>query len=77
MLTQHQHQHWPGRFDPGHCRACAHEAGLLDHYRRVQQEEDRLRTATRSARQARSYANWALWAASVGTVMAVIALLRG
>jgi hypothetical protein len=75
MLTQHQHR--PGRFDPGHCRACAHEAGLLDHYRRVQHEEDSLRTTTRLARQARSYAGWALWASSVGIVVAAIALLRG
>jgi hypothetical protein len=29
MLTQHRHQ--PGRFDAGHCRARAHQAGLLDH----------------------------------------------
>jgi hypothetical protein len=75
MLTQHQHR--SGRFDPGKCRACTHEAGLLDHYRRVQQEEDSLREATRSARQARSYASWALWAPSAGTVVATVALLRG
>jgi alpha-beta hydrolase superfamily lysophospholipase len=75
MLTQHQHR--LGRFDPGHCRACAHEAGLLDHYRRVQQEEDRLRATMRSARQARSYASWALWVSSAGTVVAAIALVRG
>jgi alpha-beta hydrolase superfamily lysophospholipase len=75
MLTQHQHR--SGRFDPGHCWACAHEAGLLDHYRRVQQEEDSLREATRSARQARSYASWPLWASSAGTVVAAVALLRG
>ena len=74
MLTQHQHR--SGRFDPGHCRACAHAAGLLDHYRRVQQEEDSLREAMRSARQARSYASWALWASSAGTVVATVALLR-
>jgi alpha-beta hydrolase superfamily lysophospholipase len=75
MLTQHLHR--PGRFDPGHCRACAHQAGLLDHYRRVQQEEDRLRATTRSARQARSYASRALWVSSAGTVVAAIDLLRG
>jgi hypothetical protein len=76
MLTQHLHR--PGRFDPGHCRACAHQAGLLDHYRRVQQEEeDRLRATMRSARQARSYASWALWVSSAGTVVAAIALVRG
>ena len=75
MLTQHLHR--PGRFDPGHCRACAHEAGLLDHYRRVQQEEDSLRDTARLARQARSYAGWALWLSGVGIVVAAIALLRG
>ena len=41
MLTQHHHE--PGLFDAGHCRACADQAGLLDHYRRVQREEARLR----------------------------------
>ena len=75
MLTQHLHR--PGRFDPGHCRACAHEAGLLDHYRRVQQEEDSLQATIRSARQAHSYACWALWVSSAGIVVAAIALLRG
>jgi hypothetical protein len=75
MLTQHQHR--PGWFDPGHCRVCAHEAGLLDHYRRVQQEEEGLRATTRSARQARSYASWALWISSAGMVMAALTLLRG
>lgn len=75
MLTQHLHR--PGRFDPGHCRVCAHEAGLLDHYRRVQQEEDSLRDTARLARQAHSYASWALWLSGVGTVVAAIALLRG
>ena len=75
MLTHHQHR--SGRFDPGNCRVCAHEAGLLDHYRRVQQEEDSLQATTRSARQARSYASWALWASSAGMVVAAVALLRG
>jgi hypothetical protein len=37
MLIEHQHP--PGVFDPGHCRDCAHEADLLDHYHRVQREE--------------------------------------
>ena len=30
------HAHAPGDFDAGHCRACARQAGLLDHYNRVQ-----------------------------------------
>jgi len=75
MLTQHHHR--PGRFDPGHCRACAHEAGLLDHYQRVQQEEDSLRDTMWLARRARSHATWALWVSSVGIVVAAIDLLRG
>jgi hypothetical protein len=41
MLSQHQHK--PEEFDPGHCPTCARQAGLLDHYDRVQREETRLR----------------------------------
>ena len=52
VLGQHQE---PGVFDAGHCRACAREAGLLDHYWRVQQDEITLRVASQWARQARSY----------------------
>jgi hypothetical protein len=37
MLIEHQHQ--PGVFDPGHCRDCARETDLLDHYHRIQREE--------------------------------------
>jgi hypothetical protein len=40
MLTEHHHE--PGVFDAGHCWGCARQAGLLDHYRRVQREEARL-----------------------------------
>jgi hypothetical protein len=40
MLIEHEHK--PSEFDPGHCRPCAHQAGLLDHYHRVQREEHRL-----------------------------------
>jgi hypothetical protein len=75
MLTWHHHR--PGRVDPGHCRACAHQAGLLDHYQQVQQEEDRLQETTRLARRARSHATWALWVSGVGIVVAAIDLLRG
>ena len=42
MLIDHDHS--PGRFDAGHCWACAHQAGLLDHYDRVQ---DRKPTSAR------------------------------
>jgi hypothetical protein len=75
MLTQHHHG--PGLFDAGHCRACARQAGLLDHYWRVQREEDGLRAITRWARQARSYAIWALGASGAGILLAAIALLKG
>ena len=37
MLVQHHRQ--PGVFDAGRCQACAHQAGLVDHYQLVQQEE--------------------------------------
>jgi hypothetical protein len=42
MLIDHDHP--PGRFDAGHCWVCAHQAGLLDHYDRVQ---DRKPTSAR------------------------------
>ena len=45
MLIDHQHQ--PGVFDPGHCRNCAREADLLDHYRQVQREEQAFKEARR------------------------------
>ena len=44
MLVEHAHP--PGRFDPGHCRGCAREADLLDHYRQVQREEQAFKEAT-------------------------------
>jgi hypothetical protein len=59
MLVGHDHER--GAFDAGHCRACAVEAGLLDHYDRVQREEAALRETHGWARQARSFAMWALW----------------
>jgi hypothetical protein len=59
MLLQHHHK--PGVFDAGHCRACAHQAGLLDHYRRVQQQEEATpHEAQRWARTARRRAGIAL-----------------
>lgn len=75
MLIEHQHK--PGVFDPGHCRNCAHEADLLDHYHRVQREEDSLRATQRWARQANRNATWALWASGIGLLLAAIALLTG
>ena len=73
MLTQHDHA--PGTFDAGHCRACAREAGLLDHYDRVQWEETRLRQTWAWACAARRYAIWALCSSGGGILLAAVALL--
>jgi hypothetical protein len=76
MLVQHHHQ--PGVFDADHCRACARQAaGLLDHYRRVQQEEATLREAHARALEACRRASGALWSAGAAILLAVVALLRG
>jgi hypothetical protein len=69
-----QHRHKPGSFDPGHCRSCAHEADLLDHYWRVQREEQAFREAHRCAWRAHRRASWALWCSGAGILLAVIAL---
>jgi hypothetical protein len=45
MLVEHAHQ--PGRFDPGHCRDCARDSDLLDHYWHVQREEQAFKEAHR------------------------------
>ena len=75
MLTQHNHG--TGVFDPGHCQACARQVGLLQHYWRVQREEDSLRAAERWARQAHRFAIWALCSSGAGILLAAIALLNG
>jgi hypothetical protein len=75
MLIEHQHK--PGVFDPGHCRDCARESELLDHYHRVRREEQAVREAYRWARQARCCAVRALWSAGVAILLAAIALLTG
>jgi hypothetical protein len=69
------HLHPPGVFDAGHCRACARQAGLLDHYHRVQEEESRLRRASASARAAHRYALWALGSSGAAVLLATLALL--
>jgi hypothetical protein len=71
------HDHAVGRFDAGHCQACAVEAGLLDHYDRVQREEARLGQAWRWAWTARRWAVWALAVAAAGVALAVVDLLSG
>jgi hypothetical protein len=75
MLVEHAHQ--PGRFDPGHCRVCARESDLLDHYWQVQREEQAFKEAHWWARRAYRFAIWALWCSGVGIVLAVVALLTG
>ena len=69
------HDHLPGRFDAGHCWACAHQAGMLDHYDRVQ---DRKPTSARPgewAWAAHRYAIWALGSSGIGVLLAAAALL--
>jgi hypothetical protein len=68
MLTEHHHE--PGVFDAGHCWGCARQAGLLDHYHRVQHQEVRLWRAHRGAR-------WALWSSAAALLLAAVALLSG
>lgn len=51
MIAEHEHK--AGRFDPDRCRACANDAGLLDHYEHVQLHERALVAARRVAWQAR------------------------
>jgi hypothetical protein len=64
------HHHEPGVFDPDHCRTCARQAGLLDHYHRVQHQQARLE-------QAHRHAHWALWSSGAAVLLAVFALLSG
>jgi hypothetical protein len=73
MLIQHQHK--PEEFDPGHCRTCARQAGLLDHYDRVQREETRLRQTRMWAYAARRYAIWALGSSSAAILLAAVTIL--
>jgi hypothetical protein len=75
MLVQHHHE--PGLFDAGHCRACARQAGLLEHYWQVQQEEAALRQADSWALEARRRASVALWSAGAALLLAAVALVRG
>ena len=72
MLVQHHHQ--PGVFDAGRCQACAHQAGLLDHYQLVQQEEATLRQAHGWALEASRRASVALWRSSTALLLAAAAL---
>jgi hypothetical protein len=70
MLTEHNHM--PSEFD---CRPCAHQPGLLDHYRRVQQQKTRLQLATASANGPRRCGIRALVSSGVGLLLALLALL--
>jgi hypothetical protein len=75
MLARHHHE--AGVFDAGHCWACAYRAGLLDHYRQVQQEEATLQEAYGWARAAHRRASVALWSSGAAIVLAAVALLTG
>ena len=70
-----EHNHMPSVFDPGHCRPCAHQADLGNHYHRVQREETRLRQTRAWAYAARRYALWALGSSGAGILLAAVALL--
>jgi hypothetical protein len=70
-----EHAHKPGRFDPGHCRDCARETDLLDHYWHVQRQEQALVSTKRWARHAHRFAMWALWLSAGSILLAVTALL--
>ena len=70
-----EHAHKPGRFDLGHCRDCARETDLLDHYWHVQREEQAFKEAHRWARHAHRFAIRALWLSGSSILLAVIALL--
>ena len=74
MLIEHARK--PGDFDPG-CQTCAGQAGLLDHYDRVQREEARVQQTRALARAARPYAIWALVSSGVEILLAAVALLSG
>jgi hypothetical protein len=69
-----QHRHTPEEFDPGHCRTCARQAGLLDHDDRVQREETRLRQTRAWAYAARRHAFWALGSSGAAILLAAVAL---
>ena len=53
----------------------AHQAGLLDHYDRVQDQEANLRQAREWAWAAHRYAIWALASSGIGILLAAAALL--
>jgi hypothetical protein len=69
------HLHPPGVVGVGYCRACACQAGLLDHYDRVQAEEARLRRTVAYARAAHRYALWAMGSSGAEVLLATLALL--
>jgi hypothetical protein len=58
-----------------HCWARVHQAGLLDHYERVQDQEANLRQAREWAWAAHRYAIWALGSSGIGILVAAAALL--
>ena len=61
----------------GHCWVCARQAGLLDHYRRVQREEARLKEPGEWAGVAPRYPILALGSSGTAILLAAVALLTG
>ena len=70
-----KHAHKVGTFDPGHCRDCARETGLLDHYWHVQRQEQAFKSMEWWAHHAHQFAKWALWLSGSSIMLAVIAML--
>jgi hypothetical protein len=67
MLIDHDDP--PGLFNAGHCWACARQAGLLDHYDRVQDQETNLRQAREWVGAAHRYAIWAVGSSTIGILL--------
>jgi hypothetical protein len=73
MLIDHDHP--PACSTLGTAGPAPHQAGLLDHYDRVQDQETHLRQAREWAWAAHRYAIWALEFSGVGALLAAAALL--
>jgi hypothetical protein len=65
----------PDSFDPDDCRVCVVDAGLLDHYDRVQPHENALAAACRLTWQAHRSAHLTMWVSGLAPTAAVTALL--
>jgi hypothetical protein len=72
-----EHDDPPSLFDPDHCRPSARQAGLLDHYHRVQHKGARLRQSQASAAASRRHATWALGSFGVWILLTLLPVLSG